>query len=172
MAGHSLKFEIECEPWLYKYLTVKLGPSPWKITMEHYEGKVLFANMGTKRNVCIYKPWKRGAGVMSYEIIVPWYYINQYSKHGFTQDNLNRFLKVFKGRFKDDLILWMECREQMNRELPFKPGEKRKFSTKQTILGFCTKFGITEDDMPYETMKKIVYRYFTEKNKPITLIEA
>lgn len=170
MSGHNLTYKVEVEPWLFKYLEYKLGPSPWKLTTNHYEGQLLLSNMATKSRAVKNIPWKKGENTILYEIIIPWYYTNQKGKYFFCEDNLNRFIRLYKNRFKEELIIWFEARECITNGTIKTEGGVRKFFMKDTLLAFAQKIGLTEEEMPYETMKKLVYRHFTKQKSRVEIV--
>jgi hypothetical protein len=167
MSG-QLTIEIPVEPWLYQYLSARLGQSPWKMSMRNYEGKLLLSNMGSKNER--YKKlecWDKKSDKLTYKLIVPWHYANDTGKYNLNEYGVESFVTYYQTQFKRDLILWVESRMGL-KQLPTGKGS---IYIKQAILDFCKKNGIDEDHIPFETLKKRVYRAFAEKKKQAVFID-
>lgn|SRR5574343_122699 len=160
--GHTIQVNLNVEPWMRKYLEVELGPQPFKITMDHYEGKVLFANLCGKK--CEVKGWTRKPGMEIFSLQIPWKYMHQWGLVDMPEENVEHFVEHQQRKFKRQLILWVESRITLDEKL------RKQIQIKDAILSFCEKFKIPEDDIPYETLKKIVYRALGAKNKVETII--
>jgi hypothetical protein len=155
--GHELIISIEVEPWMRKYLQKELGPQPWKITMDHYEGKVIFANLKGKSEKP--KKWTRNPNMDVYQIIIPWYYLHQWGRVDMPQENIEHFIRYQQKKFTKHLILWVESRITLDEEL------RKKILIKDAIESFINRFEIDENDIAMDTLKKRVFRILHEKKK-------
>jgi hypothetical protein len=130
--------------------------------MDHYEGKVLFANFTGKYRQP--QRWIKRRDKSVYQIIIPWYYIHQWGLVHLPQESIDHFVDYQQRKFTRQLILWVESRITINPEL------RKQLQIKDAIFSFCEKFGISEDDVAYETLKKRVFRNLMRKKQAEVII--
>lgn len=168
MSG-QLVIEIPVEPWLYQYLNHRISESPWKVTLNSYDGKLLLSNMGGKQDqVKKVEFYDKKTDKIIYKIVVPWKFATRYSKYTLTPEGVDTFVCYYQNLFKRELILWVESRIQLKKVVT----GKGNIYIKEAILDFCKKNGLEEDHIPFETLKKKVYREFAQRKKQAVFVNS
>lgn len=156
-----ITIDIPMEGYLVKYMRVELPGDPYVVDERDYAAIVLM-NLLNKKDRNPYRI-NRTITPNYFSVALGDKMMNRFRLFTISQENAMRFAKYAKRLFYRDLERYVQARSEIIEGRP-------KIFIRESILLFCEKYQISEDDLPFENLRKHIYRSVYSKNKPAILV--